>query len=47
MNSEHMNTNWPAQIPDDAWDVFLPEGEDEPLPDEGDFWFEPIDSDED
>ncbi len=43
MNSEHMNTTGGGQIPDDAWDVFLPDGDAELLPDDGDFWGEPWD----
>lgn len=43
MNSEHTNTTKWSEIPDDAWDVFLPDGEEEPQPDEGDFWFDVFD----
>jgi hypothetical protein len=43
MNTEHKNTMHARPTPDEAWDVFLPDGEGEPLPDEGDFWLEPYD----
>ena len=42
MNTEHTNTSRKPSIPEEAWDVFLPEDE-EPQPDEGDFWFEMFD----
>jgi len=30
----------PLELEDDRWDVFLPDGDPEPLPDSGDFWIE-------
>lgn len=46
MLTEHKNTASSHLIPDEAWDVFLPDGGDDPLPDEGDFWFELDDNDD-
>lgn len=46
MNTEHMNTYRRGEFEDEIWEVFLPEGEDEPLPEEGDFWFETFDEPE-
>lgn len=46
MNSEQMITNHGGQIPDEAWDVFLPDDDAELMPDEGDFWSEPWDDEE-
>jgi len=30
----------PLELEDDRWDVFLPDGAPDPLPDSGDFWIE-------
>jgi hypothetical protein len=46
MDTERMNTYRDGDALDDAWDVFLPDGEQEPLPEEGDFWFELFDDQE-
>lgn len=46
MNSEHMNTTRRDPIPDEAWEVFLSDGDDEPQPEEGDFWFDAVDVDD-
>ncbi len=37
-----MNINMPNEIPEEAWEVFLPEDE-ELFPEEGDFWFDFLD----
>ena len=41
-----MNTFLGPTIPEEAWDVFLPDGEDDPLPQEGDFWFDVFDDED-
>ena len=46
MNSEQMNTIPTPEVPDEAWDIFLPDGEDETLPVEGDFWFDTSDDED-
>ena len=43
MDTEHKNTIGQGEPGDEIWEVFLPEGEDEPLPEEGDFWFDIVD----
>ncbi|QDU54379.1 hypothetical protein [Aeoliella mucimassa] len=45
MNTERTNTTTAREIPDEAWDVFLPDDE-QPYPEEGDFWFDLLDMDE-
>ena len=40
MNTEHPNTTPASHTGDEMWDVFLPDGEHEPEPEEGDFWFD-------
>lgn len=45
MNSEQKNTNCERPLPEDVWDVFLPDDEDDPLPEAGDFWFDLLDED--
>ncbi|WP_425396923.1 hypothetical protein [Aeoliella sp.] len=47
MNTEHPNTSRQGELEDEIWEVFLPDGEDEPLPEEGDFWFQILDEPED
>ncbi len=41
---EDFRDDWEARTPleleDERWDVFLPDGEPDPLPDSGDFWIE-------
>ncbi|MGI9455982.1 MAG: hypothetical protein ACR2NU_05435 [Aeoliella sp.] len=46
MNSEHIYTiKTPPEPDDEAWDVFLSDGDDDPLPDEEDFWIDPDERD--
>lgn len=46
MNNEHMNTSSGGDFPEEIWDVFLPDGEEEPRPEEGDLWFDTLELDD-
>ena len=35
-----IDSDFPVEIDDDAWDAFLPDDDYEPLPEYGDFWTE-------
>ena len=42
----HAREGKPAQLPDDAWDVFADDAEALPEPEYGDFWLDPAENDE-
>ncbi len=42
--TEDFRDDWedhtPLELEDDRWDAFLPDGEQDPLPEPGDFWID-------
>jgi len=40
LNPSDFPDDWEQRTPLDRWDVFLPDGSPDPLPDSGDFWIE-------